>query len=618
MILPRFIRKMLAVFRGSVSPVMIVLSVAMGFWFGLIPGWSGFHTVIVITMLILNVHLGLFLITAATGKAICYAAAPVLYHIGAGVQDYLSVLLRLLASIPVLGMTDFSRYAVAGAVVVGPIVGLALGLLMARSVIGFRRKMLNLEEGSDKFKKWYSHRGVRIMDRLLIGKRTKDAKAMFSSKAKIVRKAGIVFAVLVAAILVFGGSIVKDGAIKDYATKTLTKANGAEVDVNELDLSVLTGVISVAGIQVTDAGKPQNNQVSIGKVAADASVYNLLLGKVVMENVEVSDIRFDQKRATPGEVAHAEDKPPVFDPCDFKVEASDIAKLESYFKNAKALKEWLAKVKKWLPKSEEEDAGAADDAEQAPHKYLEYLEARAIAAPSPRILAKQVLLDKVAVPSAVFGSTKIAMKNLSDAPQAVGLPVTIDIESHDTPAVLNATLDYSSRDQTPLISGAFDGLDLSKIQSSLGEDAGVAFSKGIASGKYNGKVTSEVIDLTIDVSIRDLQASGLGKGVLGLGSKTTSDALGALSELNTTIRIVGPTTSPRLVFDVKGLTEIFKEALIKAGKERIADEIDKQIEEQLGGKLGDKLPDEVKGILDKPKDLIKKGLGGLLGGKKEE
>lgn len=616
MILPRFVRKMLAVFRGSVSPVMIVLSVAMGFWFGLIPGWSGFHTVIIVAMLILNIHLGLFLLTGALGKAVCFAAAPVLYHVGAGVQDYLSGLLRLLASIPVLAMTDFSRYSVVGALVIGPIVGLVLGLLMARSVIGFRRQMLKLEEGSEKFKKWYSHRGVRIMDRLLIGKRTKDAKAMFSAKAKIIRKAGVVLAALVAALLIFGGSLVKDGAIKDYATKTLTKANGAEVDVNELDLSVLSGAFSVSGIQVTDAAKPENNQVAIGKVAADASLYNLLLGKLVMENVEVSDIQFDRKRATPGTVVRVEEKPAVFDPCDFKVEVSDIAKLEEYFKDAKALKEWLAKVRKWLPKSEDEDA--APVAEEKPHKYLGYLEARAQSPPSPRVLAMQVLLDKVAVPSAIFGSTKIRMKNLSDAPGAVGLPVTVDIESNDTPAVLNATLDYTSGDQAPLISGAFDGLDMSKLQSSLGENAGLAFSKGIASGKYNGKVTSEVIDLTIDVAISDLEASGRGKGVLGLGSETTSDALGVLTELNTTIRIVGPTTSPRLVFDAESLTKTFKDALIKAGKKRIADEIDKQIEEQLGDKLGDKVPGELKGVIDKPKDLIRKGLGGLLGGDKDD
>jgi len=41
MILPKTIRKFLAVLRGGVSPVIIFLSIMLGFWFGLVPGWSG-------------------------------------------------------------------------------------------------------------------------------------------------------------------------------------------------------------------------------------------------------------------------------------------------------------------------------------------------------------------------------------------------------------------------------------------------------------------------------------------------------------------------------------------------------------------------------------------------
>ena len=57
--------------------------------------------------------------------------------------------------------------------------------------------------------------------------------------------------------------------------------------------------------------------------------------------------------------------------------------------------------------------------------------------------------------------------------------------------------------------------------------------------------------------------------------------------------------------------------LVKAGKERLAEEIDKQIEKQIGEKLGDKAPSGIKDMIKKPKDLIK-GLGGLLGGKEKE
>ncbi len=162
MILPRFIKKFLAILRGGVSPVFIFLSVMLGFSFGLMPGFSGFHTVIIILVLVLNVHAGLFLLSAGIGKTLCFAAAPVLYYAGAWIQTYLSFLLRLLASVPVIAMTDFSRYSVAGAVILGPVLGAIAGLLMVRSVISFRRMLLKLEDGSDKFKKWYSNRWVRI------------------------------------------------------------------------------------------------------------------------------------------------------------------------------------------------------------------------------------------------------------------------------------------------------------------------------------------------------------------------------------------------------------------------------------------------------------------------
>jgi len=607
MILPRSVRKFLAIFRGGVSPVLIFLSVVLGFWFGLIPGWSGFHTTIVILMLVLNVHLGLFLLSAAIGKALCFAAAPILFHIGVVVQNYLSPLLGLLASIPIIGMTDFSRYSVAGAIVVGPIIGAVAGLLLARSVISFRRMLLKFEEGSEKFKKWYSNRWVRILDRVLIGKRTKDAKALFTGKTKIIRKAGAVLAVLVLAVSAITITLIKDSTIKDYATSTMTRANGAEVNLEDIDLSVLTGAVSASGIQVTDAKKPQNNQVSIGKIAADASLYNLLLGKLVLEQVEVSDVRFDQKRATPGKVAEAdvEQKPSVFDPCDFKLESVDLNKLESYFKDAKAIKAWLQKTRKWLPKAKDKETTARQ--REIPQKYLDYLQARAIVPASPRMLAKRTLLDKVQIPSGLFGNSKVLLTNISDSPQTAKLPITFEIESHDTPASVNVTFDYSSQDPTPGVSGSFDGFDLSKIQSNLGRNTGIMFNTGTASGQFNGEITNESIDLTINVSIVNLQAKSQGNGILGLGSKTTSEALGVLENLDTTIRVVGPVSEPRLAFDVKGLRDNFKEALVKAGKKRLAEEIDKQLDK----KLGDKVPDELKDALKKSKGLLD-GLGGVL------
>jgi uncharacterized protein (TIGR03546 family) len=609
--IPKPIRKILKILRGGVSPVIIFISVVLGFTFGLIPGFSGLHAVLVALVFVLNIHLGLFLLSAALGKALCFAAAPVLYHVGAGVQSYLSGLLRLLAAIPIVGITDFSRYAVAGGVVVGPIVGVVVGLLVVRVVIGFRRTLLRLEEGSEKFKKYYSKTWVRILDRILIGKRTKDARSLFTAKTKIIRKAGIALAVIL--LVVFGvvTSLVKDTKVRDYAAAKLTQSNGAEVNLEELKLSVLSGEAMVSGIQVTDAANPANNQIAIAKISANASVYDLLVGRVVLDEVLLSDVQFDQKRQMPGKVVEKEPaEPEVFDPCDYEVTAEDIGKIEKYIENAKAVKEWLQKVRKWLPEGEEAEAPV----EKAPIKYLDYLLARADVQPSPRLLAKSVLLEKVQIPAAVFGNSTIGVENVNDSPAAAALPIRLSVKSNDTPLQINVTFDYGSGERVPKVSGTFSGLDLSKLQSSLGSGAGLAFKSGLASGQFSGRITRQSVDLKVDVGVENMQADASGDGILGMGGKTTSEAFKVLNDLKTTIQVVGPTTEPRLAFDVTGLKRSFKDALVKAGQERLSEEIDKQIEKQ----LGDKVPEELKDVLEKPKDLLKSIGGGILGGKKED
>jgi hypothetical protein len=394
----------------------------------------------------------------------------------------------------------------------------------------------------------------------------------------------------------------------------MTRANGAEVSLDDLDLSALTGAVSVSGIEVTDPENPNNNQLTIDKVAADASIYNLLSGKVVMEEVRVSDVKFNQKRTKPGSVDKTtpKEEPAVFDPCNFKVDPTDLAKLETYIKDAAALKEKLEKLRKWLPKKDTEKE--ATQPKQVPQKYLDYLRAQAVMPATTRILAKNVILDNVQVPSPTFGNSKILLTNVSDAPRAARLPVTFDLTSLDTSASIKIRIDYGSQDQIPKLTGTFGGFDMSKIQSSLSENSGLIFTSGVASGQLNGFATNEIVDLTADIAISNLQAKGQGKGVLGLGTETTSEAFGALKDLKTTIRIVGPVSEPQLVFDVKGLTDELKKALVEAGKERLIKEIDSKLGDKIDEKLGDKVPDELKDTLKKPTDLIK----GILGGKKEE
>jgi uncharacterized protein (TIGR03546 family) len=608
MILPGFISKILASFRGGVSPVLIFLSVFLGFWFGMVPGFSGFHVLLIVFMLLLNIPIGMLIFWGILGRGLCYAAAPVLFHVGTWLQGNMPFIFRFLESLPMVGLTDFSTYSVAGGFILGPIAGTIIGLLMVRSVMSFRRMLLKLEEGSETFRKWYSKTWVRILDRVLIGKRTKDAKSLFTKKAKYVRKAGVALAVIVIIISLVVAVFVKDETVKEYAAKVLTRANGAEVDLNRVDISILNGAVSASGIQVTDPEKPANNQVAIEKISADADIYDLLLGKLVMDQVEVSNVQFDQQRAAPGKVVEhrPKEKPAVFEPNNFKIGPGDFARLDKYIKDARALKEKLQKLSKYLPSGEGKEA--AEEPEQMPQKYLEYLTARALVPVAPRFMAKVATLDKVRIPSTIFGNSKIQLTNISDAPQAAGLPITLDMSSLETPAKINLTIDYGM--ETPELTGTFNSFDMSKIQSSLSSDAGVVFKSGTVSGKISGTATKETVDLALDVNIQNLKAEGQGKGIFGMGAEATTTALAAFENLQTTIRIVGPITEPRLVFE-----KDFKDKLLAAAGEKVMKEVEKkkqEYEEKLGKEITDKVGDVV------PDDVIKKGLGGLLGGDKKE
>ena len=452
---------------------------------------------------------------------------------------------------------------------------------------------------------------MRILDRILIGKRTKDVKSMFA-KARYVRKVGVVLAVILVAGFLAGVHFIQDTAVKTYAANTLTNANKAEADLGELGIDVLGGKVSISDVQLTDPKNPIQNHTVVGKIEADASTYDLLLGKLVLDKVEVTDVRFDQLRAAAGRVLEsvAQEKP--FDPNTYKVDANDLAKLDKYIKDAKKIKEQLEKLRNWLP-----DSNEAPTVEEPPHKYLEYLLAKAAVPPSPKMLARQILADKMEIPSTLFGNSKLEMTNLSDAPAAADLPITMQLKSYVTPALLKLVMDYSKGD-TPEVSGTFEGFDLSKMQAGLSEGAGLQFQSGLASGTFAGTLTKEQVNLTIAVGIKDLKAAATGKGVLGLGAEQTNRVMDVLKELKTTIRVVGPTTEPRLAFDVKGLTKEFQNALVAAGKQRLQQEIDKQVEKQLGDKLGDKLPADLKEKLQGGSKGIVEGLGGLLGGKKKQ
>ena len=617
MLLPKPIRKWIRVFRGDVAPVLIFLSTMLGFWFGLAPGWSGIHVLLLVVALILNVHIGLFVLFAGIGKALALAAAPVLYHSGVFMQDTASALLAWLGRIPILGMTDTACYAVAGSLLLGPVVGAILGLVLMVAVGRFRKTWLRLEKGSDAFRHWQQKGWIKFLDWFFIGKAA-DVREALQRRPKIVRKAGVVVAVVLAAVAGVAMYAVQGEALAGYARQSLTGVNGAEVNIERLDVSVFGGRASAEGIQATDPAKPTHNRVAVSKLTADVSVWDLLLGRLVLDDVELSGVAFDQARATPGEVVQAPaagEEEEAFDPSKFELPAGDLATLESYVANARQVRDWIAKVRDWLPEGKEKEE--APEPAAPPERYLEYLSARAPVPPTPQVLIRRVVLDPVEIPIDEFGASRVECANVSDAPGAAGLPVTVGVESNGRASSLLITSHYERDDGQADVEASFERVDLRALQSRLQKDNPIVFEDGTASATVSGTASREQINLAIKVKTEGMRVRSAGGAPLGLDPKVAEEAVKALENFETTLRLVGPTAKPRLVFDRDAIAESFRTALVDAGKAELV----RRLDEELGKQLPGGVP-EPGAVLEDPGKAAKDALEGLTDGsllkKKEE
>ena len=99
-------------------------------------------------------------------------------------------------------------------------------LLLVRAVVRFRRAWLRLEDKSEALAKWRSKWWVRLLDRLLIGKSTKDVRGVLTRRPKLIRKAGVGVAV----VLVVSGIALKwvqNDLTADHVADNLTRAKSA-------------------------------------------------------------------------------------------------------------------------------------------------------------------------------------------------------------------------------------------------------------------------------------------------------------------------------------------------------------------------------------------------------
>jgi len=619
----KLLKKLIGVLRGGATPVEIGMAVILGVLTGFIPGFSLLTLLLITLVLLLNVSVGLFLFSLVLGKLLSLALAPVTYGAGKLLLDVPPVAegVGALANAPVAAWMDLDRYCTLGGAPVGLVIGLVLSLLLIKPVKLFRTKMADLESGSQRFQAWSKKWYVRLFSRVLLGKR--KAKGMtyaqiLEKKTRVVRKAGLVVALLFLALVAAGEFLLAGAVTRRGLVWAMEKANGATVDIEAVNLSVFSGKCVVTGVHICDPHQLDRDRVRIQEIVADLDVDALLRKKFVIDELSVADVKTDALRETPGEKLAEPPEPPE--------EAKPPERTKSlidYLEDAKRWRDRLARLQDFLEKVKRK---SPDEAEQSRRKQAErfgYRDLRAdhLVKESPRLLVRKLHVAGIVIGDNTDTVYDATATDLSDNAALAEADPKITITSRDKTVSLNVRLSLTDPEQPHSLDLLAKGVDLGKAQRALSKKNPARFSGGQADlSVTGGTFAADRLDLPLGVTLTGLEASGGEKGLLGLDPKFAEPALAALDNLNTTLHIQGKPFAPYVTFNVPQLLASLKQAAVAAGKKelanRIGGELDK-VSKKYGVDVRDLLPGSGKGPMDTFRGILDRKDKKKDGGKKK-
>ncbi len=117
---------------------------------------------------------------------------------------------------------------------------------------------------------------------------------------KIIRWPGLIAFILIFALLVGGGVLFAESIVQSMIESTLTDINGAKVDIASVQINYSPVSLSVNDIQIADAARPMTNSIQIARARFAMSGGDLLLGKLIIDDMSLTGIRVDTPRKRSG------------------------------------------------------------------------------------------------------------------------------------------------------------------------------------------------------------------------------------------------------------------------------------------------------------------------------
>jgi len=590
-------RKIGKLIRGKTTPFQIVSASILGMLIGFTPGFAqapGLIVFWVLCLIILNANLFLAGIVALLGKLLLWISLPIAFSIGRFLlEGPTEGLFKTLVNAPITAYFGLEYYVVPGGQLIALVIGGAVGFSMPKLLGSYRRKMMSMEQNSEKMNQWSSKGWVKALKFIFLGsgKGKKSYEELLSKKwGNPIRIPGAIAAILIVALGYFGLKSLSDPFITAAIKGGLETANGATVDLKNAHLDIDEGRIEIDGLALADPENLDTNLFASDRIVADISSADILKKRFSIDSLVFENASSGLSRPTRGSHVGKRSDTKKESP----IQLPDYKDLGSVLEDAPEWKERLAQVKKWLEAiGGEGDSTSLKESLASRIASLGYANVsnKDLIEGSPTVFIRNLVATQVKTQYFDNVTLDIEADFLSSHPSLVESDPKIRITSSDDSLNATLALGAAAGRADNLVELELKGLSVDDFASKLKSGGQAPISGGSMNLAITGKLSSIDSDLKISPTFKGSTIS------IG-GSQVSAD------NLSIPLFLRGPIDNPSVKIDSKAMTN----AIASAGK--------KELLNKAAEKLGIDPSDT--GDSDKLEDTAKKLLGGFLKKKKEE
>ena len=558
------------------KPWQISFAISLGMVVGLTPFISLHNLVIIIAVLLLNIHVGVFVLSISLFGILGLILDPLFAFVGSSVlhTESLQLLFTQMYNNVIGNLSGFNNTIFMGSFIISLIFFPFVYILSSFLLIKYRTVIATKIQN------------IPLLNQLQFFKNEEI------DQVKTFRLVGMLVLVFIIAVLSLFKVFIFDSILKTSIEKSVGKSSDKLVNIERLNTSIFSSSIELESILISDL-KDTSDNIEIENIVFDIQLSQLIFKRLIVDNIIIDKISFSDTNKTTTEektiekemIRKAENSSNDFDTLnslknidtnsiqyqfnkDYKAE---FEKYKRYYKQIKPLFNSEKKIEE----------------QRAEGLFVDF----DMDSDLPGLLIKRGTFSVIKDDSTVSG----VFSNLTNNQTLYKKPSTVMIEtSTNSFKSLNVELSMLETEEKSL-----DSLDLKlkeyRVKSMSKE--GVSLKNTTINTSVTLKIDNKTgLDgyETIEVLSTDIGFPESNKYIAIL-----NDSLLKTQGINAKVDINGTLSNPNISIN-SNLDTVLKEKVkevLSSQKENIKNELKEKANSKIKEKLGDKLDDKLKGIL---------------------